>query len=300
MTITNESWCQNSLFENIGVSKQDYPMATLYVVGLPIGNFADITFRALWVLLNVDVIAAEDTRQTRKLLDHYGIHTSLISVREHNEVEGAKRIVSFLQAGKRVAIVTDAGTPAISDPGAKVVQYVKNEGYRVLPIPGSSAVITALSASGCLGVHFTFVGFLPATGKIRTQRLKNWLRRPEVLVFYEAPHRIISLLEEIASNITQDRYVVIAREITKRFETIVRIRGDRLLAWTKEHSPKGEYVVIVDELKEKRDKWSESSYAWLSALQKELPTSKLSGIAAKIMGVDRKEVYQWLERQKNK
>lgn len=299
MSVMNESWGQNSLFESIGVTKQDYPMGTLYVVGLPIGNFADITFRALWVLAHADVIAAEDTRETRKLLDHYGIHTRLISVREHNEAEGARRIVSFLATQKRVAMVTDAGTPAISDPGAKVVNIVLQKGYRVLPIPGASAVVTAMSAAGCLSPHFTFVGFLPSTGKARKQRLQAWLLHQEALVFYEAPHRILSLLEEIGSN-APERYVVVAREITKRFETITRLRGDRLSGWAKQHSPKGEYVIVVDELPKKENVWSDTSFAWLQALRLELPTSKLAGIAAKVMGVDRKEVYQWLERQKSK
>lgn len=159
MNSLNNLWSDDVLMKAAGLPQQELPAACLYIVGVPIGNMGDITLRALWVLSRADVIAAEDTRETRKLLERFGIDARLISVREHNERHGAEQIEALLAEGKRVAMVTDAGTPAVSDPGARVVEYLHGVGRRVIPVPGPSAAVTALSASGLLGAGFTFIGF---------------------------------------------------------------------------------------------------------------------------------------------
>ena len=223
-----------------GVAEQEFPAGALYVVGLPIGNMGDITLRALWVLSHADTVVAEDTRETRKLLDKFGINVRLLSVREHNEVKGAEQVVGLLGAGERVALVTDAGTPAISDPGARVVQAVRESGHRVIPIPGASAVVTALSAGGLLGDGFSFVGFLPPQSKARKSAIARWASRHEPFVFYEAPHRIVDMLRDLAASLDPERRIVVARELTKRFETIVSLSAGELPAWLDTHEPRGE------------------------------------------------------------
>lgn len=280
-----------------GVAEQEFPAGALYVVGLPIGNMGDITLRALWVLSHADTVVAEDTRETRKLLDKFGINVRLLSVREHNEVKGAEQVVGLLGAGERVALVTDAGTPAISDPGARVVQAVRESGHRVIPIPGASAVVTALSAGGFLGDGFSFVGFLPPQSKARKSAIARWASRHEPFVFYEAPHRIVDMLRDLAASLDPERRIVVARELTKRFETIVSLSAGELPAWLDTHEPRGEYVILVDEAPHRKEGLTERDSRWLDVLRELLPASKLAAAAAKATGNDRSVLYDLLTKK---
>lgn len=287
-------WSENSLIKAAGLPEQELPQRALYVVGLPIGNLGDITLRALWVLSHVDVVAAEDTRETRKLLDKFGITVRCISVREHNERAGAGQILGLLSEGKRVALVTDAGTPAISDPGARVVDVLQEENVRIIPIPGASAVVTALSASGLQGSGFTFAGFPPPQQKARHAVLASLCRGSAPFVLYEAPHRIRELLTALAEIVEPDRKIVVAREITKKFETFTGLRGSELAAWAAAHEPRGEYVVLVDEPPERPDAVPEEAMRWIDALRDELPASRLAAVAARVTGLPRQRIYDLL------
>lgn len=284
----------NSLIHTANLEEQNCPSGSLYIVGLPIGNLGDITLRAIWILAHVDFIAAEDTRQTRKLLDKFGINAKLISVREHNERHGADIIMQQLSEGMRVALVTDAGTPGVSDPGARAVKVIRDAGYKVIPIPGASAVVTALSAAGLEGKGFCFVGFLPPQAKARQKALSYWVSRKEPFVLYEAPHRVLDLLGDLAKCIAPDRRVIVAREITKKFETFSSLCGETLREWVKTHTPKGEYVILIDEAPEEKLEMSEETIAWLGLLAKEMPTSKLAAVATKVTGISRDELYQYI------
>ncbi len=294
MSSLKDLWLSNALMQASGLPGQSFPDSTLYIVGLPIGNLGDITLRALWTLTHADVIAAEDTRETRKLLDKFGISVKLLSVREHNERQGAEQIVELLTTGKKVALVTDAGTPCVSDPGARVVKAVRESGYKVVPVPGASAVITALSGSGLLGAGFSFVGFVPPQKKARVSSLSYWLGRPEPFVLYEAPHRVIQLLSDLAEMIEPDRRVVIAREITKKFETFTVLQGKELLEWLAKHEAKGEYVILVDESPKSDVVMSDEGKLWVRELANELPTSRLAAISARVSGISREDVYQMI------
>lgn len=292
-------FADNILMQQALLSEQNTPLATLYIVGLPIGNASDITLRALWMLDLVDVIACEDTRQTRKLLDRYGIHTPTMSVHEHNERSASQVVIQALDAGKRVALVTDAGTPAVSDPGARCVDAVRSAGFRVIPVPGASAVVTAISASGLDSYQFTFAGFIPAQSKARRTELVRLADRSEAFVLYEAPHRLRELLLDLADQLDADRRVVVARELTKKFETLVAMPAADLGAWAKEHEPRGEYVIVVDMKAQKDEGLSERDLAWARALAKEVPLSRAAAITAKITGVKRDVVYQRLSAEKS-
>lgn len=297
MASLSELWQNNTLMAAAGVAEQELPEGALYVVGLPIGNMGDITLRALWVLSHADTVVAEDTRETRKLLDKFGVNVRLFSVREHNEVRGAEQIIDLLRQGKRVAMVTDAGTPAVSDPGARAVHVVREAGFRVIPIPGASAVVTALSAAGLSGTGFSFVGFPAPQPKARRADIAHWAARVEPFVFYEAPHRILAMLGDLAAALDPSRRVVVARELTKRFETIVSLTAAELAEWVKTHEPRGEYVVIVDEAPTKTEALTERDLRWLQALKDALPASKLAAAAAKATGGDRSTLYAQLTKK---
>lgn len=301
MSSLNEILISDSLFQASGLLTQECPTSALYVVGLPIGNLGDITLRALWILSKVDVIAAEDTRETKKLLEKYGLNAKLLSVREHNEHAGAEQIIKCLSEQQRVAMVTDAGTPSVSDPGAKVVKLVVEAGYRAIPIPGCSAVVTALSAAGLEGNAFTFVGFLPPQSKARKEALSHWLGRSEAFVLYEAPHRIHDLLEDLAAQISPQRAVVVAREITKKFEEFTYLTGETLPGWLSTMTPKGEYAILIgpDEETAEGVVLSEEQKAWLENLMPLVPASKLAAVAAKVTGLARSDVYEWLMAKKD-
>ena len=293
-SMTNQ-WSEQLLMQKAGLDTQSFPNAALYIVGLPIGNSADITLRALWVLAMADVIAAEDTRETKKLLERFSISVPTISVREHNEIAQSHMIIERLEKGERVALVTDAGTPAVSDPGARVVRAVQEAGYRVIPIPGASAVVTALSAACLEPAGFHFVGFLPPQPKARREAIKSLARHKDSFVIYEAPHRIVDVLKDMAEVLQPDRRVVVAREITKKFETFSTVLASDLAQWAKSHDPRGEYVVLVDESKDEKGlTLSDKDALWVLALAKAMPSSKAAATAAKITGFSRDEIYQWI------
>lgn len=222
--------------------------ATLYVVATPIGNLRDITLRALDILGNVDRVVAEDTRNTAMLLQHHGINTKLISLHQHNERERSEQIVEHLCAGQSLALVSDAGTPGISDPGAILVDCVRRAGYAVVPIPGASALATALSASGMQALPFSFHGFLPIKSAARKKYLESISAQTGTLVFYEAPHRVMECIEDMTAVFGAARVVVIARELTKLFETIHRCELGDAAPWIAADSNrlKGEFVLLVD------------------------------------------------------
>jgi 16S rRNA (cytidine1402-2'-O)-methyltransferase len=220
-------------------------MAQLYIVSTPIGNLGDITYRAVTVLGEVDRILAEDTRRTSILLRHYGISTPLTSAHAHNEAARAAQIVEWLDAGEDVAIVSDAGTPLISDPGARIVQRVVEAGHRVVPVPGPSAVLAALVASGIDPEPFTFFGFTPRSGRARGERLAEVAALRHAAVLYEAPGRVASLLRDLAEVCGGDRRVVVARELTKVHEAFFRGTLAEAVAYYDREPPRGEVVVVV-------------------------------------------------------
>ena len=268
---------------------------TLYVVATPIGNLRDITLRALDVLGAVDVIAAEDTRVTSVLLAHHAIRVRMLSLNEHNERSRAAEIVSLLSSGARVALVTDAGSPGVSDPGAVLVREVAAAGMAVVPIPGPSAVIAAVSTAGIAASHWLFYGFLPATAAARRAALEALAPLPFALVFYEAPHRVRETLAAMAVELGAIREVVIARELTKRFETIHRSRLADAGAWidADRDRQRGEFVLIVDAAPPRSERLAEDSYdVTLLALLAELPLARAVRVAATLTGAPRKRLYE--------
>ena len=274
---------------------QDYPASTLYVVATPIGNRADITVRALACLARMDAVAAEDTRTARQLLHHYGIDKPMIAAHRHNENEAAQALVARIAGGARIAYVSDAGTPGISDPGARLAAVVREAGYRVMPIPGACALTTAWSAAGLPDGPVQFVGFLPAkTGQASTV-LQSLSTTAAHLVFYEAPHRIVDTLGLIATTFAQ-RHCVIARELTKRFETLHHCRADEAVAWI-EADPqrrRGEFVVIVEAEADPAggdDRALARALPILEKLCAALSVSEASSLTADITGVSRKALY---------
>ena len=273
----------------------------LYVVATPIGNLRDITLRALEVLAAADVLAAEDTRNTAHLLTHHGISANkLIAVHQHNERGAAEKIIALLQAGQSVAFVSDAGTPAVSDPGALLVQAVRAAGLRVIPIPGASAAMAALSASGLNDPHFLFYGFLPNKSAARCTALRSLTSYPCTLVFYEAPHRIVECVADLCSVLGGERQIVLAREITKLFETIHSCALCEAEAWLQSDSnqQRGEFVVLVSGAIPQPGLSSETLDT-LSKLLDELPLKQAVQLAAKITGDSRNELYQRALQIKN-
>jgi len=273
---------------------------TLYLVATPIGNLADITHRALQVLRDVAVIACEDTRHTRKLLQHYGIETKTISYHEHNEQERARELVDSLQKGSDVAVVSDAGTPAISDPGFRLVRAAIESGIAVVPVPGPSALISALIAAGLPTDEFFFGGFLPARASARRARLNELRAVPGTLIFYEAPHRLASSLKD-AYEVLGEREAVVARELTKLHEEIRRGRLSELSEHYSSVEPRGEIVLLIDR-------------TVLDQVSKETPPASVSTLvqqfeaegldrraalkkAARELGLSRAEAYRRLTRE---
>lgn len=220
-------------------------MGTLYVVGTPIGNLEDMTFRAIKVLQSVDVIAAEDTRHTGRLLQHFQIKTPQLSYHEHNRHDRLPDLLHQLSEGKAIALVTDAGMPGISDPGYELVKACIEAGISVVPIPGATAGITALSASGLSTERFVFEGFLPASNQERQQRLESLQAESRTLIFYEAPHRLRQTLQDLAAGLGEERTIVLARELTKLHEEFWRGTIGEAIAHYTQHEPKGEFTLVV-------------------------------------------------------
>jgi len=266
----------------------------LYVVATPIGNLRDITLRALDVLAAADVVAAEDTRNTAHLLTHHGIGANrLMAVHQHNERTAADKIVVLLQAGQSVAFVSDAGTPAVSDPGALLVQAVRAAGLRVIPIPGANAAIAALSAAGLAEPHFLFYGFLPNKSAARRSVMQALSDHPYTLVFYEAPHRIVECIADLCAVLGGERQIVLAREITKLFETIHACPLRDAEAWLMSDSnqQRGEFVVLVSGAVPQQGLSAEAKRV-LETLLGELPLKQAVQLATQISGAGRNELYQ--------
>lgn len=261
------------------------------MVATPLGNLGDITVRALEVLRTVDRIAAEDTRHTRKLLQHYGIGKPLLAAHQHNERQAAQRLIERLAAGESLALVSDAGTPAVCDPGARIVARVREAGYRVIPVPGPNAAVAALSASGLGEPHFLFYGFLPATRTQRLAELDRLAALPHGLVFYETPHRIASVLRDLAQRLG-DRRLVVARELTKLFESIDVMPLHEAPDWlaAEPNRSRGEFVLVVSAAPAMPPEDARLDHV-LGVLLAELPLRQAVGLAASITGARRKAVY---------
>jgi len=268
--------------------------ATLYVVATPIGNLADVTLRALEVLRSVEIIAAEDTRVTVRLLDRHGIAGKLVAVHEHNERASAERIAGLLAEGKSVALVSDAGTPGIADPGAHVVAAARAAGHPVVPIPGPNAAITALSASGFETSRFLFCGFLPARGAERRGVLAELVSQTAVLVFYEAPHRVVDCVADLCAAFGGGREIVFARELTKIHETFHRCRLDEAVAWLEadDNHRRGEFVLLVAGAPDTPRGEDADFDDTLKVLLAELPLKQAVAIAVKLTGGSRNVLYQ--------
>lgn len=275
---------------------------TLYVVATPIGNLQDITLRALEVLKTVDVVAAEDTRHTSHLLSHFAIQKKLIAVHEHNEQKSAQILLERLRAGESIALVTDAGTPGISDPGAIVVDVLREAGVKVVPVPGASAVIAALSASGITANGYVFYGFLPASGSQRRKTLEALKGYSSTLVFYEAPHRIIECVEDLAKVLGGERRITIARELTKTFETFHRCALQDAKGWLESdpNQQRGEFVLLVEAaaVVEEAD-ISEDAERILRLLLADLPLKQAVKLATEITGVKKNILYEFALKLKD-
>jgi 16S rRNA (cytidine1402-2'-O)-methyltransferase len=264
----------------------------LYVVATPIGNLADISLRALETLRSVDVVAAEDTRVTQHLLSHHGIGTRLLALHEHNEKAAAAKLVELLGQGKSVALVSDAGTPALSDPGALAVGEVRQAGFRVVPVPGASALLAAIAASGMAALPFTFHGFLPSRKAEREKVLGDLRPLAGLQVFYEAPHRVLECVESMASILGGERRIVIARELTKMFEQIEVRPLSEAAAWLggDDDRRRGEFVLMVDGAPATAPD-EDDSMRVLEILMRALPLSQAVALAAEITGARKNELY---------
>lgn len=262
------------------------------MVATPLGHLRDITLRALDVLGAVDVIAAEDTRASATLLAAHGIRTKMMAAHEHNERTAAARIVELIAAGRRVAFITDAGTPAVSDPGARIVRAVQEAGQTVVPVPGPSAVACALSVAGCEG-PFTFAGFLPPKSAARRAALRALAGTRATLVFYEAPHRIAETAADLALEFEASRRVVLMRELTKRFETIQALTVAELAPWlaADPNRRRGEFVLVIDPAPAGRHDADEADRV-LRLLLAELPVKGAARLAAEITGQPRNDLYR--------
>ena len=267
----------------------------LYVVATPIGNLRDISLRALDILMSADAVAAEDTRTTAPMLTHYGIEANrLLALHQHNERGAAEKIIALLAQGQAVALVSDAGTPAVSDPGALLVEAVRAAGHRVIPIPGANAALAALSAAGLPAPHFLFYGFLPNKSAARCRALQDLVTHPYTLVFYEAPHRILECVADLQTVFGGERQIVLAREITKLFENIHRCTLAEAMDWlnSNPNNQRGEFVLLVSGAVEQREGLDVEAERILELLLKDLPLKKAVQLAVQITGVGKNELYQ--------
>lgn len=267
----------------------------LYVVATPIGNLGDITARAIEVLRAVDVIAAEDTRHSGKLLRHFAITTRCIALHEHNERQLAPALVRDLQEGRSVALISDAGTPLVSDPGFHLVREAQEAGLKVAPVPGPSAMIAALSVAGLPSDRFAFEGFLPSRHEARRRQLQELRDEPRTLIFYESPHRILSTLKDLAEVFGAGRLALVARELTKTFETVRRGALAELLTWMEadEQQQRGEFVLVVQgALPRDSNASAVDAEQVLRILLEELPVKQAASLAARICGEKKNRLYE--------
>jgi len=267
--------------------------ASLYIVATPIGNLSDMSARAIEVLKEVALVAAEDTRHSGHLLQHFSIATPMISVHEHNEQQRCETILARLQQGESVALISDAGTPLISDPGYRLVNFMREHDITVVPIPGCCALITALSASGLPSDSFSFEGFLPPKLGARRQALESLAGESRTLIFYESPRRLQAMLTDMAEIFGEQRRACLARELTKLHETIVTKPLIDLLDWvaSDHNQQKGECVVLVEGSKQQVDASDTEVNRVLSLLLKELPVKKSAAITASLLDVSKNKAY---------
>lgn len=276
--------------------------STLYVVATPIGNLNDISLRALDILAKVDVVAAEHTQASRHLFAVHAISTKLISLHQHNEAIVSNKILALLNSGKNVALVTDAGTPGISDPGAILVQHVRAQGYSIIPIPGANAAVCALSASGITNPHFLFYGFLPAKTGLRKRALIELKPQLCTLIFYEAPHRILECIIDMLEVFGPQRELIVARELTKLFETIHRGTLHEIYSWLQKDTDqqKGEFVLLLSGAgTTDKSEISEQAERTLKCLLTELTLKQAVKLATEITGENKNSLYQLALKLKN-
>lgn len=267
--------------------------AKLYIVATPIGNLSDMSPRAIETLQQVDLIAAEDTRHSGRLLQHFGISTPTISLYEHNEQQRSETLLAKLQQGQTIALISDAGTPLISDPGFRLVSLIKSHQIDVVPVPGSCALITALSASGLTSDKFSFEGFLPAKPSLREQTLQSLQQETRTLIFYESPKRLLACLKQMQIVFGLDRKVCLARELTKLHETIVTKPLEELIVWVEQddNQQRGECVLIVEGNKQPQSQQQLQTEQILKLLLTELPVKKAAAMTAKLTDISKNDAY---------
>ena len=274
---------------------------TLFLCATPIGNLEDITYRVLRTLKEVDLIAAEDTRNSMKLLNHFDIHTPMTSYHEYNKIEKAYQLVDQLRQGKNIALITDAGTPGISDPGEDLVRIALEEGLHVTSLPGAAACITALTMSGQPTRRFAFEAFLPREKKERAKILEELKTETRTIILYEAPHHLIATLQELREALG-NRSISLCRELTKKYEDVEKTTLDDVLSYYKDHEPRGEYVLVLSgkdrkEVEEQAQKaWEELTFSEHMAIYEaqEIPRKDAMKLVAKDRGISKRDVYQAL------
>jgi len=281
------------------LKQQDLPARALYMVATPIGNMGDITLRALHVLNSVDGIACEDTRHSAPLLQHFGIHKKCIALHEHNEITGAQAIIERLAENERWAYISDAGTPGVSDPGARLVNAVQKAGFRIIPIPGASAVSSAISASGSVMLpsegRFQFLGFWPNKAKERGVLIQDIRNNSKTSIFFESPHQIRDTLITLSKELEPKRQVLVGRELTKKFEQLVTLTAADIPEWLeKAESLRGEFIVLVAGRPANADESPEHSalLLWANALSPYLGSKEIATVLAQMLGLSKKEAYQ--------
>ncbi|BAH83419.1 16S rRNA (cytidine(1402)-2'-O)-methyltransferase [Candidatus Ishikawella capsulata] len=280
----------------------DICKSTLYIVPTPIGNLGDITNRALIVLSKVDLIAVENTFHTGFLLKYFNINTKLLLMHNYNEKQKSRLIIKKLQEGKSIALVSDAGTPLINDPGYYLIRNCRKLCIRIVPLPGPCAAITALSASGLPADRFCYEGFLPATRKARCDKLRSIRLESRTIIFYESPHRILDTIYDIVIELGNERYIILARELTKYWESIRGSSAEELLCWLKntKNSTKGEIVLVIEGYKKDRKNLNSEVLRTLYLLQQELSPKKSISLTSKIHNIRKNDLYKYyLNQQKS-
>lgn len=267
---------------------------TLYIVATPIGNLNDITLRAIEILKNVDLIAAEDTRHSGLLLQHLGIKAKLFALHDHNEQEKSQLLIEKLNSGLSIALISDAGTPLINDPGYHLVKACRENDIKVVPIPGACAAIAALSVAGLPSDKFSYEGFLPAKSKARQDYLTTLINETRTMIFYESTHRLLDTLQDMQTVFGTDKQIVLAKELTKTWETIVSYPVNQLINWLNEDvtRQKGEFVLIVEGHTKSDKDIDPNVINTLKLLVKELPLKKAAAITAEIYGLKKNQLYQ--------
>jgi len=266
----------------------------LYVVATPIGNMQDLTLRAQDILTHVDLIAAEDTRHSRYLLNHFSINTPLMALHEHNEQQATQKLLAQLQQGKNIALISDAGTPLISDPGSELTRILHAEKIKIVPIPGASAVISALSVAGFPADQFIFAGFIPPKENARRQFLEQFLAETRTTVFYEAPHRILSCMMAMEQVFGEKRDIALVKELTKLFETIYRAPLPEVITWLEEDPvrQKGEFVIVLSGAAPQECSIDAETQRILNLARQQLPLKKAAKLVSEITGISKNQLYQ--------